>query len=71
MAHQPWKLLSILWPLLCAAIIPVTLTTVVRRLDLLAQNLNASDSRAEHKKQLGVLRLRFEQRGQLLLAAAG
>jgi len=44
MSCDPWKLTSILWPLLIAAVLPLTLADALRRLPHLVRRLRRTEA---------------------------
>lgn len=58
-AREPWKLASILWPMLLAAIMPIRLGTVIGSLPTLVQRLESFDAEAADERQVTAFRKRF------------
>jgi hypothetical protein len=56
-AREPWKLTSVVWPMMIAAIIPMRLHTAIERLPAIALQLEAFD--AADKRQVATFRNRF------------
>jgi hypothetical protein len=59
MARQPWKLTRLMWPLLIAALLPMTLASAAGAVDSIAERLCANDGRRADRKQVDRYRSRF------------
>ena len=57
LAREPWKLTSLVWPMMIAAILPMRLHTAIERLPALVQRLEAFDA-VDHR-QIATFRNRF------------
>ncbi len=51
MSCDPWKLTSILWPLLLAAVLPLTLADAIRRLPNLVRRLRRTEARGRRTQR--------------------
>ena len=58
-AREPWKLTSVLWPMMLAAIMPMRLHTAIERLPAIALQLEALSFGAVDKRQVATFRNRF------------
>lgn len=58
LARQPWKLTSILWPLMLAAIMPIRLDAAIERAPALVERLEALDDDVDDR-QITMFRNRF------------
>jgi hypothetical protein len=65
-ARQPWKITTLVWPLIVGAVMPLRLAHAEERLPAIVARLDAMDGPAAlHRRQLEAFRRRIEPRGRL------
>jgi hypothetical protein len=66
-AREPWKLTSIVWPMMIAAIMPMRLHAVLEHLPAIVARLEAFDCADADERQVAAFRNRFypDSRGYL------